>query len=244
VSCSPVRGRTKRQCVGADNADRAREWFSSPDRFVSSRSPPSPDNPVHLGRAVPSLSPIERYTRRRDDSISPFRSTSGSRSRSLATRRPINPNHRLSPPQYTPSFVHGTNAMPRDTGSGASQTTPRQISDGAVWNVGGPSAARITTPMAIADGQGGLISSGTNAPLHVAHFLDHDTPDQDLRRHEDRLALALEVDPATRILSNIHPAPLSLQGHSTDARNYDWRNNAWTRGDYQQRKPRICSRRK
>jgi hypothetical protein len=147
-----------------------------------------------------------------------------------------------------PSIRHRSymvrNAMPQDMGPVTSQTTPKQISAGAIWNVGGPSAAHITPPTAIADGQGGLLSGGTNAPLHVAHFLDQDTLDQDLRRHEDRLALALEVDLATRILSNICPAPLSLRGYTADARSYDWRNNRWTRGDSQQRKPRICSRRK
>jgi hypothetical protein len=242
--CSPTRGRTQRRCVSADNANRARSWFTSPDRFVSSRSPRSPESPVHLGRPVPKLTPRERYDRQRDNSISPFRLTSTSRSRSIAARRPINPNRRLSPPQYTPSFIHGTVALPRDTGPFVPRITPRQISDGAVWNVGGPAAAQIAPPTATADGRGGLLSSGTNAPLYVAHFLDHETSDQGSRRHEDRLALALEVDPATRILSNIRPELMSRRDHSADRRSYDWRNNAWTRGDYQQRKFGIHSHRK
>lgn len=236
---SQVRGRAKRRSVSADNARRARNWFTSPDRFVSSRSPPSPDSPVHLGRAVPNLTPRERYSRRRDNSISPFRSSSGSRSRYVATRRALNHNRRLSPPQYTPSFAQGTSALLRDTGPVAQHVRPRQISDGAVWNVGGPAAAQVPPPPATANGRGGLLSSGTNAPLHVAHFLDQDTPDQDLRRHEDRLALALEVDPASRILSNIRPGPAPAQGNLGDARAYRWRNNAWTRGDDQEGKPNI-----
>lgn len=39
--CSPMRGRARRRCV---SANRARRWFSF-DRFVSSRSPSSPDSP-------------------------------------------------------------------------------------------------------------------------------------------------------------------------------------------------------
>jgi len=95
---SPVRGRRQRQCVNADSPNRARNWFASPDRFLSSRSPPSPESPVQLGRAVPTLRPRERYTRRRDDSINPFLSDSSLSSRPVATRRPTNPTHRISPP--------------------------------------------------------------------------------------------------------------------------------------------------
>jgi hypothetical protein len=235
LSYSPVRGRTKSRCVSADNANRVSHWFSSPDRFVPCRSLPSPNSPVHLGRDVPNLTPRERYNRRRDGSVSPFRSTSRSMSRSIATRRQINSNGQSSPPQYTPSFVHGSNALPQDTGRVAHRITVRQISDGSVWNVGGPAAAQIAPPTAT------LLSSGTNEPIYVAHFLDHDTPDQDLRRHENRLGLALEIDPATRILSNIRPLPLSLRGDLADAGSYRWRDSAWTRGDYQQRKPRLLS---
>ena len=237
LSCSPVRGRAKQRCVSADSANRVRYWFSVPDRFVPSRSPPSPNNPVHLGRDVTNLTPRERYNRRRDNSVSPFRSTSRSMSRSIVTHRQISSNSQLSPPQYTPSFVHGTNALPEDTGRIAHHITVRRICDGSVWNVGGAAAAQVAPPAATEDGRGGLLSSGTNAPIYVAHFLDHDTSNQDLRRHEDRLGLALEVDPATRILSNIRPVPLSLRDDLEDPGSYRWRNNAWTRGDYQQRKP-------
>jgi hypothetical protein len=192
---------------------------------------------------VPTLRPRERYTQRRDDSINPFRSDSSLSSRSAAIRQPTNPTHRVSPPQYTPSFVHVTDALPRGTETGAPRITPRQISAGAVWNVGGQVTAQITSPRAIADGQGGLLSSSTHAPLHIAHFLDHDTPDQDLRRHEDRVALALGVDPATRILLNIRTEPSLIPDDSVDVRSYNWRNNAWTLG-FQQCKSRIYSHRK
>jgi len=240
---SPVRGRRQRQCINADSPNRATNWFTSPDRFLSSRSPPSPESPIQLGRPVSTLRSRERYTRRRDDSINPFRPDSSLSSRSVPTQRPINPTHRISPPQYTPPFVHVTDVLLGETGTGAPRIAPRQISAGAVWNVGGQATAQITPPRA-ADGQGGLLSSGTHAPLHIAHFLDHDTPDQDLRRHEDRVALALGVDPATRILLNIRTEPPLIPDDSASVRSYNWRNNAWTWGDFQQCKPRIYSHRK
>lgn len=113
----------------------------------------------------------------------------------------------------------------------------------AIWNVGGPAAAQVATPAAVADGRGGLLGSGTNAPLHIAHFLDHDTSDQDLTRYGDRPALALKVDPTTRILFNIRLGPPSVESELADVRSYDWRNNAWIRRDYQQRESRINSHR-
>jgi hypothetical protein len=227
---SPERDRCQWQCVNVASPNRARNWFASPDRFLSSRLPPSPESPVQLGRAVPTLRPRERHTRRRDDSINPFRSDSSLSPRSITTQQPIDPTHRVSPPQYTPSFVHVTDALPRGTETSAPRITTRQISDDAVWNVGGQATSQIAPPGAIADGQGGLLSSSTHTPLHIAHFLDHDTPGQGLCRHEDRVALALRVDPATRILFNIRTEPSRIPDDSADVRSYNWRNNAWTWG--------------
>jgi hypothetical protein len=103
---------------------------------------------------------------------------------------------------------------------------------------------QATSPRAIADGQGSLLSSGTHDPLHIAHFLDHDTLDQDLSRHEDRAALALGVHPATRILLNIRPELSLIPDGSADVKSYNWRNNAWTWRGFQQCKFRIYSHQK
>jgi hypothetical protein len=74
--------------------------------------------------------------------------------------------------------------------------------------------------------RGGLLSSGTNAPLHIAHFLDDDISDQDLTRCEGRLALALKVDPTTRIFFNIRLGLALVESELADVRGYDWRDNA------------------
>jgi hypothetical protein len=58
----------------------------------------------------------------------------------------------------------------------------------------------------IPDGRGGFLSSGTNAPMYTSQFLEGDSPDQDLERHERRLAAALDIDQANKILG----APISL----------------------------------
>jgi len=127
--------------------------------------------------------------------------------------------------------VHVTDPLPRETGTGAPRIAPGRISAGAVWNVG-QATVQITRPGAVADGQGGLRSSGTHTLLHIVHFFDHGALDQDLRRHEDRIALALGVDPATRILSNMPREPSPVCDDSGDFKSCNWRNNAWTRRDF------------
>ncbi len=233
-------GRTaQRRVVSADPAKRAKTWFTSPDRFVSSRTPSSGgESPVRLGRSIPSLTPRERYNRRRDPHIDPFRSPSASRSRTIAKRRLPNALNQTWPVQYTPSFVNGNDATPRHTEIAMPTRTPRQISAGAVWNVGGPLAAQMIPASAVVSGRGGLLGSGTNAPMHVAHFLDHRTPDQETRRHENRLALALDLDPANRILSNMREDPFIDRTQSPFAApgTYGWRNHTWISGHYQRRK--------
>ena len=73
----------------------------------------------------------------------------------------------------------------------------------------------MSGPMAgVPDGRGGFLGSGTNAPMYTSQFLQGDSPDQDLERHERRLAAALDIDQASRILAS--PAsPDSFSSHST-----------------------------
>ena len=53
----------------------------------------------------------------------------------------------------------------------ASSISHRQISAGAIWNVGG-SAVVQGSVAAIPNGRGGLLASGTNAPLFTASFFN------------------------------------------------------------------------
>lgn len=111
--------------------------------------------------------------------------------------------------------------------------SPRQISAGAVWNVGGPSAATGGSPAGISDGHGGLLGSGTNAPMYLANFIATDTPRQDRERHESRLALALDIDQATRVLNISNqdsPKDLSPASPQYGKRSpFTWKDNTWMR---------------
>lgn len=229
------RGRTlKRRCVSADVAYKARQWFSSPDRFIPLRSPPSStERPIHSSRSPQGLSPRERYTRSRDHSQDPFRTPISSRSRDAVRRRPLVTDRRSTPPHVVPDFVHANNQSSLQRDPRGVIDIPRQISAGGVWNVGGRGAAQGGPLPGVPDGSGGLLSSGSNAPMYTAQFLDQENQNMDLQRHENRLAIALDIDPASRVLSP-RSSPLQAALHADrpmESRDspFLWRDGAWTR---------------
>lgn len=231
---TPIRGRTqRRRCISCvEGSRRARTWFSSPDRFLSPRAESIERESVfRVSKSPPSLSPRERNERQRDPSADPFRSKSPSRSTDAITTRHSLTGRRQRPPHFTPSFVHGHAAFPGAIDAEEPAEVPRQISAGAVWNVGGATVARGGPRPGVPDGHGRLLASGTNGPMHTAHFLDRDNSNLDVQQHEDRLALALQIDQASRVLSSISRPPLveSVSTQSTPCGPLTWRNNAWAR---------------
>ncbi|ORY58501.1 WD40-repeat-containing domain protein [Pseudomassariella vexata] len=73
----------------------------------------------------------------------------------------------------------------------------RQISVGAVWTIGGtaPSGSAVDS------GRGRYIASGTNAPLYTTSFSSaRPRSEEEQEKHEGRLAYALNIDRAQRIL--------------------------------------------
>ncbi|KAL9113280.1 MAG: hypothetical protein Q9227_002615 [Pyrenula ochraceoflavens] len=197
------RGRAQnRRHISADAALRTRSWFASPDRFVTSRpSPLSEERPIHSSRHPNALTPQERYTRSRDQSQDPFSSSTPSRSRDVIRTRPLLSDSRPQPPHITPHFVNNSNIISLQRDNEGHIDVPRQISAGGVWNVGGRGAAQGGPLPSVPDGSGGLLTSGSSAPMVTAHFLDRETAEQDLERHENRIAVALDIDPARRVIS-------------------------------------------
>ncbi|KAF2624236.1 WD40 repeat-like protein [Macroventuria anomochaeta] len=108
-------------------------------------------------------------------------------------------------------------------------TAARQISAGAVWNVGGPSAVSDTVA-AVSTGNGGMLGSGTIAPLYTSSFLDRADPEAELEAYERRLALALDVDQTDRILQH-SPSQSSRPGathnNTPPHKPHIWRDSAW-----------------
>ena len=91
-------------------------------------------------------------------------------------------------------------ALPEET----SAPQNRQVSAGAVWNVGGNTSTTQLGPVrAISNGRGGFLSSGSNAPMYTAEFLDEHTQDQEMETMENRIARALEIDRTERLISTV-----------------------------------------
>lgn len=107
----------------------------------------------------------------------------------------------------------------------------RQISVGAIWNVGGPSAVSDTV-VGVSTGRGGMLGSGTNAPLYTSSFLNRADPEAELEAYERRLALALDVDQTDRVLYH-SPTPSIFHGEhqfgSSSRSKHSWRDAAWVR---------------
>lgn len=114
----------------------------------------------------------------------------------------------------------------------------RQISAGAVWNVGGSSAVSDTVS-SISTGNRSMLGSSTIAPLYTSVFLDRADPEAELEAYERRLALALEVDQMGRVLQHLaSPTPQAGIRHINMRSNgpHVWRDGAWNQDGL-----RLCS---
>lgn len=63
----------------------------------------------------------------------------------------------------------------------------------------------------VSNGRGGLLGSGTNAPLYTTSFTARPKALEDKERHESRLAEALELDRVGRILEFRDPSSSPLR---------------------------------
>lgn len=197
--------------------------LNTPDRFIPSRSETPPKERHILGKSSQPSCTHDRGQRRRNTVPDPF-SPSISRSMRMAERYvAITP-----PPSPTrPTGLAATrilhpNAQPIRTGS-----------TGSVWNVGG--IAVTEGVHSVSNGRGGRITSGTNAPHYAADFLRKIEPGDEEEAHERRLALAMNVDLAVKVLSTGPLTPISPPGSSV------WKDSSWTRDGVVSRLCPVCS---
>ena len=216
--------------MSAGSPVRSRARFASPDRFIPQR-PLLIDRTesYHTSKPPVLLQGRERNDRRRDNTIDPFRSISASRSRSVTRQRNAHNAYNLRPPRYVPSFVYGRDATPAHVDARVATSTLRHVSDG-FWTVGGRVSFQLGQLQGVPSGSGGLLASGTIAPLHTASFLDQPTKDDRVMAHERRLALALDIDLASRILLQSTTTEAEVVTPSPERNPFSWRNGAWTRG--------------
>lgn len=208
----------------------------SPDRFIPLREfddPPS--TPFRVCKNPKRLSPDEKLLRRRLPRADPFLPA---RRRAMTVPKPN--SQRVHSPHYGPRLVNDSSTV----GSVSSQPSgdvTRQVSHGCVWNVGGKSAALAKPSLGIPDGTGGLLSSGTTAPMHTAEFFPQRALSEEPEKHESRIALALNIDPASRLLNTCQLSPSSPDSTpSPSSPDYErfspfvWKDSAWKRIDGEQ----------
>ncbi|KAI0171676.1 hypothetical protein GGR52DRAFT_433077 [Hypoxylon sp. FL1284] len=149
--------------------------ITSPDRFVPF---PHQENRFRATKQPHQLSPSERL-RRTDDTSEIFCFTP-----KRSTPAPVRRESR-SDGERRGGSVLGVNGI------------ARQVSNGAVWSVGGlaPSDGGVD------DGRGRRVSSGTNARLYTTSFSNaRPKSEEEQEKHEGRLALALKIDRVQRTL--------------------------------------------
>ncbi|KAE8147421.1 WD40-repeat-containing domain protein [Aspergillus avenaceus] len=223
------------------NRSKARKFFISgtaknnskplntPDRFVPTRQSMAPSTLFHTSKNPQELSYEEKLLRHRFHKEDPFLSA--------RTRGPAAiPRLRIG--------LHGTRRVPQlisdsittlINGPGLSGTF-RQVSDGAVWRVGGTPAIGRRSRL-ITGGSGNFLASGTAAPMYHASFLPLVAPTDEQRKYESRIALALDIDPAARLIDSRNASSPSKSALSPTSPHYErlspleWKDNAWKRAE-------------
>ena len=169
------------------------------DRYIPKfRQRNAESQAIHISRAPSDMTPTERLLRNSSASPDPFGSILNARTRPSAIGTVP---HREN--------VSDRRSRTRAVGNGSltailqarQETPPRQVSAGAIWNVGGGQVVAPSGPVrAISDGRGHFVSSGSNAPLYTARFLEGAETKEGRETHSDRIAAALNIDRNLRIL--------------------------------------------
>ncbi|GMG08023.1 unnamed protein product [Aspergillus oryzae var. brunneus] len=231
---SPARSRPKarRYTTTNTNGDFSKSP-ASPDRFIPVRQFMNPPSTLfHIGKSPQELSPEERFLRHRSQKEDPFMPTRPRRSAST----PGIPSGRPLQLYYGPRFIN----LPAITGIDSSlnpEAGPRQVSNGAVWHVGGASTAVGRRSRTTSSRSGGPLTSGTAAPMYNASFLPSVESAEKQSKYESRVALALDIDPARTLLNSHHCWPLLESTPAPFSPLYErfsplvWKDNAWKKAE-------------
>ena len=230
----------KRRCISAGELPLTPP--STPDRFIAHRTP-SHDalRSFRVSKPAQQLSSAERLLRQGSDTPDPFRSPSITRQ----GRPRISSGQSNRNVSGQAHVVSSTNLLQTPTNPSNPQT--RQVSTGAVWNVGGAAASAPLGPInGVLDGQGGLLGSGTNAPMYTSRFFESNTPDQDRGRLEGRLAAALNIDQANRVFNHSQSpdrsrgTKINIGGSPSRSKHLEqrtiWKDGQWIREESASRK--------
>lgn len=224
---SPLEQRGRSSLRNSPAPKAARRTYASsasPDRFIPKRDfADLSSSPFRVHKHPQQLSPQEKLLRRRRPGHDPF----------LPNSPPV------SSPQEADSTSHQVRQWPHQrprvlTGPAAIGTHGlndflTQVSPGSVWGVGGASATRDP---ATAETSGVLIPGRhMTAPSYAAKFLPKVPPIDERSQHESRLALALDIDPATRLLGTCTPcvdsSPSPTSSDYERLSPFQWKDSAW-----------------
>ncbi|KAH6688389.1 WD40-repeat-containing domain protein [Plectosphaerella plurivora] len=216
------------------------------DRFVPQRDHATPPN--HKYRTTKSISELttsERLLRNARGTLDAFRADE------TPPRTPVEvhvaavrggiPGKFQSTSCWSARFSNqkkaGTAPIP------ALRNGERQLSHGTSWSVGG-----LAPPStAVDDGHGRLIQSGTNARVYSGKFPDPG-PTFEFERHESRLATALDIDQASKILEVSSRSSTSSQPNSDQTRRRPraqrttWNGTEWVNHDLRRGRAQISER--
>lgn len=220
---------------------------SSPDRYIPRRRPSvSSSQSFRLGKSPHQLSNTEKLLRQNIASPDPFTSHSPTRLRDTNRLRTSVDEHRTQRSRSSTINNFDVLGLRRVSSPGT------QGGHTSVWNVGNPTTPSSRPIAGIPDGRGGRIGSGTNAPMYTSKFLVNETPDQDIDRFERRLALACDIDQATRVfrVSQFPERPRSYSTSSADRNQRTtcadnrtvWRDGQWVNDWDQTRKSSSTAR--
>ena len=216
---------------------------SSPDRYISNRQKPQEASKTfRVSKSPHQLSSSERLLRHPSATPDPFGPLVVPRTRNPRTAASVVGDVQMLPSR--PRTMGFTNllTLPQDT----LVLQNRQVSAGAVWNVGGSNAATHSGPIrSISDGRGGFLSSGSNAPMYTSHFFDEEILDHGLERMESRLAAALDIDLTSRVIETSRAVQItrSVSVNVTGVKRKSvhseprirWKHGEWTQGGFQSR---------
>ncbi|KAF2190795.1 WD40 repeat-like protein [Zopfia rhizophila CBS 207.26] len=212
-----------------------RVQIRTPDRFIPSRRPPNTAREsFELNKPTDRLIGQEKITRGGAASADPFSRWLPRSGRLSDELRSLRETHSV--------IIGRANFNRRGANHSLRRSSfpigTRQVSAGAVWNVGGSSAVSDTV-VGVSNGRGGMLGSRTNAPLYTSMFLSRSDPEAELEAYERRLALAFDVDQTDRVLGHatLPSSPASTSSTGTGSQSgspsartkHVWRDNAWTR---------------
>lgn len=200
----------------------------TPDRFVFDRNPDvQPRQRLMLSSPPQELTVHDRWNRRQCHSHDVFGSRTKVNRGPRRSKSPIRDQISRTPRLFMNSRVNTLGLVAPEV--------PREVIQGAVWNVGGSASASPSDGVrSVSNGRGGRITSGTNAPMFRSDFSNRVHDDSEfLHIHGKRLSTAMGLDPANRILDQGSGLLTAVSSPEADsARSFIptvWRNNEWTK---------------